>query len=94
MCFKYELFVCQIRKSLTHPVRRIKLEMFYIFQIKHLHTLGVTSLQCPAKVSKKTVLLVESVLTADSDNLPGVEKSRRGLKATRFSFLDSLMVFG
>ncbi|KAF6727077.1 Condensin-2 complex subunit D3 [Oryzias melastigma] len=38
--------------------------------IKHLHTLGVTSLQCPAKVSKKTVLLVESVLTADSDNLP------------------------
>uniref|UniRef100_A0A3P9HQG6 Non-SMC condensin II complex subunit D3 n=1 Tax=Oryzias latipes TaxID=8090 RepID=A0A3P9HQG6_ORYLA len=37
--------------------------------IKHLHTLGVASLQCPAKVSKKTVLVVESVLTAHSNNL-------------------------
>nr|XP_054605922.1 condensin-2 complex subunit D3 isoform X1 [Nothobranchius furzeri] len=30
--------------------------------IKHLHTLGVASLHCPAKVSKKTILLVESLL--------------------------------
>ncbi|XP_072247708.1 condensin-2 complex subunit D3 isoform X2 [Leuresthes tenuis] len=37
--------------------------------IKHLHTLGVVSLHCPAKVGKKTVLLVESVLTAHSDKL-------------------------
>ncbi|XP_041865621.1 condensin-2 complex subunit D3 [Melanotaenia boesemani] len=37
--------------------------------IKHLHTLGVASLHCPARVGKKTVLLVESVLTARLDKL-------------------------
>ncbi|XP_030012337.1 condensin-2 complex subunit D3 isoform X2 [Sphaeramia orbicularis] len=37
--------------------------------IKHLHTLGVASLHCPAKISKRTVLLVESVLTTNSDKL-------------------------
>ncbi|KAM3606346.1 uncharacterized protein V6R79_014771 [Siganus canaliculatus] len=37
--------------------------------IKHLHTLGVTSLHCPAKVGERTVLLVESVLTTHSDKL-------------------------
>ncbi|XP_074503106.1 condensin-2 complex subunit D3 [Sebastes fasciatus] len=35
----------------------------------HLHTLGVASLHCPAKVGKRTVLLVESVLTTHSDKL-------------------------
>nr|XP_043901974.1 condensin-2 complex subunit D3 isoform X2 [Solea senegalensis] len=35
--------------------------------IKHLHTLGVLSLLCPAKFNKRIVLLVESVLTARSD---------------------------
>uniref|UniRef100_A0A7N8WQ28 Non-SMC condensin II complex, subunit D3 n=1 Tax=Mastacembelus armatus TaxID=205130 RepID=A0A7N8WQ28_9TELE len=38
-------------------------------QVKHLHTLGVASLYCPAKVSKRTVLLVESILTTHSDKL-------------------------
>ncbi|KAM6915873.1 condensin-2 complex subunit D3 [Xenentodon cancila] len=37
--------------------------------IKHFHTLGVASLHCPARVSKKTVLLVESVLTSHSGEL-------------------------
>nr|XP_040034892.1 condensin-2 complex subunit D3 [Gasterosteus aculeatus aculeatus] len=37
--------------------------------VKHLHTLGVASLHCPAKVSKRTVLLVESVLMIHSDKL-------------------------
>uniref|UniRef100_A0A3Q3WCI5 Condensin-2 complex subunit D3 n=1 Tax=Mola mola TaxID=94237 RepID=A0A3Q3WCI5_MOLML len=37
--------------------------------VKHLHTLGVASLHCPAKVTKRTVLLVESVLTSHSDKL-------------------------
>uniref|UniRef100_A0A665T7H5 Non-SMC condensin II complex, subunit D3 n=1 Tax=Echeneis naucrates TaxID=173247 RepID=A0A665T7H5_ECHNA len=41
--------------------------------IKHLHTLGVASLHCPAKVGKRTVLLVESVLTTHSDKLAGTE---------------------
>uniref|UniRef100_A0A8C2X0W0 Non-SMC condensin II complex, subunit D3 n=1 Tax=Cyclopterus lumpus TaxID=8103 RepID=A0A8C2X0W0_CYCLU len=40
--------------------------------VKHLHTLGVASLHCPAKVGKRTVLLVESVLTTcnPSQRLP------------------------
>ncbi|XP_017277136.1 condensin-2 complex subunit D3 isoform X2 [Kryptolebias marmoratus] len=37
--------------------------------IKHFHTLGVASLHCPAMISKKTMLLVESVLTGHSDQL-------------------------
>uniref|UniRef100_A0A8C5E3J5 Condensin complex subunit 1 C-terminal domain-containing protein n=1 Tax=Gouania willdenowi TaxID=441366 RepID=A0A8C5E3J5_GOUWI len=37
--------------------------------VKHLHTLGVASLHCPAKVGKRTVLLVESILTTHSDTL-------------------------
>uniref|UniRef100_A0A8D0AD60 Condensin-2 complex subunit D3 n=1 Tax=Sander lucioperca TaxID=283035 RepID=A0A8D0AD60_SANLU len=41
--------------------------------VKHLHTLGVASLNCPAKVGKRTVLLVESVLTTHSDKLCGDE---------------------
>uniref|UniRef100_A0A8C4HSL5 Condensin complex subunit 1 C-terminal domain-containing protein n=1 Tax=Dicentrarchus labrax TaxID=13489 RepID=A0A8C4HSL5_DICLA len=39
--------------------------------VKHLHTLGVASLHCPAKVGKRTILLVESVLTTHSDKLAG-----------------------
>ncbi|XP_029031397.1 condensin-2 complex subunit D3 isoform X2 [Betta splendens] len=35
--------------------------------VKHLHTLGVASLHCPSKVSKRTVLLVESVFTTHCD---------------------------
>ncbi|XP_051936974.1 condensin-2 complex subunit D3 [Hippocampus zosterae] len=35
--------------------------------VKHLHTVGVASLNCPGRVSKRTVLLVESILTAHSD---------------------------
>ncbi|XP_029922361.1 condensin-2 complex subunit D3 [Myripristis murdjan] len=37
--------------------------------VKHLHTLGVASLHCPARVGKRTVLLVESVLTARGNTL-------------------------
>ncbi|XP_030297581.1 condensin-2 complex subunit D3 [Sparus aurata] len=37
--------------------------------VKHLHTLGVASLHCPSKVGKRTVLLVESVLTTHSVKL-------------------------
>ncbi|KAM9804090.1 condensin-2 complex subunit D3 [Neosynchiropus ocellatus] len=37
--------------------------------VKHLHTLGVASLHCPARVNKRLVLLVESVLTTRSENL-------------------------
>ncbi|KAM7385039.1 hypothetical protein PAMP_001138 [Pampus punctatissimus] len=39
--------------------------------VKHLHTLGVASLHCPARVGKRMVLLVESVLTTHSDKLTG-----------------------
>ncbi|XP_030581686.1 condensin-2 complex subunit D3 isoform X2 [Archocentrus centrarchus] len=46
--------------------------------VKHLHTLGVASLQCPAKVSKRTVLLVESVLTTHSDKLAECQKELPG----------------
>ncbi|KAM4600057.1 condensin-2 complex subunit D3 [Fundulus diaphanus] len=41
--------------------------------IKHLHMLGVASLHCPAKVSKRTVLLVESVLTSHSEKLAATD---------------------
>ncbi|CAN9500131.1 unnamed protein product [Ophioblennius macclurei] len=41
--------------------------------IKHLHTLGVALLQCPADVGRRTVLLVESVLTSHSDQLAGCQ---------------------
>lgn len=40
-------------------------------QVRHLHTLGTASLHCPARVSKRAVLLVESVLTTHSDRLAG-----------------------
>ncbi|XP_072293135.1 condensin-2 complex subunit D3 [Eucyclogobius newberryi] len=39
--------------------------------VKYLHTLGTASVNCPAKISKRTILLVESVLTSNSDNLAG-----------------------
>ncbi|XP_034081160.1 condensin-2 complex subunit D3 [Gymnodraco acuticeps] len=42
--------------------------------VKHLHTLGVASLHCPAKVGKRTVLLVESVLTTRSEKLLGCQE--------------------
>ncbi|XP_070772267.1 condensin-2 complex subunit D3 [Enoplosus armatus] len=42
--------------------------------VKHLHTLGVASLHCPAKVGKRTVLLVESVLTTHSNKLAGCQE--------------------
>ncbi|XP_054653328.1 condensin-2 complex subunit D3 isoform X2 [Dunckerocampus dactyliophorus] len=38
--------------------------------VRHLHTLGVASLNCPARVSKRVVLLVESVVTTHPDKLP------------------------
>nr|XP_057933189.1 condensin-2 complex subunit D3 isoform X3 [Doryrhamphus excisus] len=38
--------------------------------VRHLHTLGVASLNCPARVSKRVVLLVESVVTTHLDKLP------------------------
>ncbi|XP_053731109.1 condensin-2 complex subunit D3 [Synchiropus splendidus] len=37
--------------------------------VKYLHTLGVASLHCPARVNKRLVLLVECVLTTRSENL-------------------------
>ena len=55
-------------------VLMIKLKMSsLLFQVKHLHTLGVASLHCPSKVGKRTVLLVESVLTTHSVKLAGRE---------------------
>ncbi|XP_054885394.1 condensin-2 complex subunit D3 isoform X2 [Poeciliopsis prolifica] len=42
--------------------------------IKHLHTLGVASLHCPAKVGKRTVLLVESVLSSHSEKLAACQE--------------------
>ncbi|XP_015236877.1 PREDICTED: condensin-2 complex subunit D3 isoform X1 [Cyprinodon variegatus] len=42
--------------------------------IKHLHTLGAASLHCPAKVGRRTVLLVESVLTSPSKKLADGEE--------------------
>uniref|UniRef100_A0A3Q3D1S0 Non-SMC condensin II complex, subunit D3 n=1 Tax=Hippocampus comes TaxID=109280 RepID=A0A3Q3D1S0_HIPCM len=39
--------------------------------VKHLHTVGVASLNCPGRVSKRTVLLVESIITpVAGDMLP------------------------
>ncbi|XP_049592044.1 condensin-2 complex subunit D3 [Syngnathus scovelli] len=35
--------------------------------VKHLHTFGVASLNCPARVSKRMILLVESVLIPNPD---------------------------
>ncbi|KAM9809913.1 condensin-2 complex subunit D3 isoform X2 [Syngnathus typhle] len=37
--------------------------------VKHLHTFGVASLNCPARVSKRMILLVESVLIPNPDKL-------------------------
>lgn len=59
--------------------------------VKYLHTLGVASLNCPAKVGKRTVLLVESVLTTNSDKLAGAQDDLPGslplsqFKANSFS---------
>ncbi|XP_068597136.1 condensin-2 complex subunit D3 [Brachionichthys hirsutus] len=47
--------------------------------VKHLHTLGVASLQCPARVSRRTVLLVESVFTSHSDKR---SENQEGLPAS------------
>ncbi|XP_055018582.1 condensin-2 complex subunit D3 isoform X2 [Boleophthalmus pectinirostris] len=41
--------------------------------VKYLHTLGMASLNCPAKISKRTILLVESILTTNSDQLADVQ---------------------
>ncbi|XP_041646222.1 condensin-2 complex subunit D3 isoform X2 [Cheilinus undulatus] len=42
--------------------------------IKHLHTLGVASLHCPSKVGKRTVLVVESVLTTQSERVAELQE--------------------
>ncbi|KAM4603913.1 condensin-2 complex subunit D3 [Polymixia lowei] len=42
--------------------------------VKHLHTLGVASLHCPARVGRRTVLLVESVLTPHTDRPAGSDE--------------------
>ncbi|XP_069370449.1 condensin-2 complex subunit D3 isoform X2 [Paralichthys olivaceus] len=47
--------------------------------VKHLHTLGVVSLHCPAEVGKRTVLLVESVLTIHSDKLGECQEELQAL---------------
>ncbi|TNN32148.1 Condensin-2 complex subunit D3 [Liparis tanakae] len=53
--------------------------------VKHLHTLGVVSLHCPAKVGKRTVLLVESVLTTHCDQLAeGPEELPLSLPLSQF----------
>uniref|UniRef100_UPI003AAC27D5 condensin-2 complex subunit D3 n=1 Tax=Centroberyx gerrardi TaxID=166262 RepID=UPI003AAC27D5 len=52
--------------------------------VKQLHTLGVASLHCPARVSKRTVLLVESVLTAQGARLPGAEELPASLPLSQF----------
>ncbi|KAM3865358.1 condensin-2 complex subunit D3 [Diretmus argenteus] len=52
--------------------------------VKHLHTLGVASLHCPAKVGKRTVLLVESVLTSHGDKLAGCEELPSSLPLSQF----------
>lgn len=49
-----------------------------VLQVKHLHTLGVASLHCPAKVGKRTVLLVESVLTSCPEKLAGRNNGHLG----------------
>ncbi|CAL1577766.1 unnamed protein product [Knipowitschia caucasica] len=41
--------------------------------VKYLHTLGTASVNCPAKISKRTILLVESILTTNSDKLADVQ---------------------
>ncbi|XP_061546170.1 condensin-2 complex subunit D3 [Phycodurus eques] len=38
--------------------------------VKYLHTFGVASLNCPARVSKRMILLVESILVTRTDKLP------------------------
>ncbi|XP_057704666.1 condensin-2 complex subunit D3 isoform X2 [Corythoichthys intestinalis] len=38
--------------------------------VKHLHTFGCASLNCPTRVTKRMVLLVESILTTHLDKLP------------------------
>uniref|UniRef100_A0A3B5M4J8 Condensin complex subunit 1 C-terminal domain-containing protein n=1 Tax=Xiphophorus couchianus TaxID=32473 RepID=A0A3B5M4J8_9TELE len=53
--------------------------------IKHLHTLGVASLHCPAKVGKRTVLLVESVLTSHSEKLAGSKAFCTSLRRQRIT---------
>uniref|UniRef100_A0AAQ5ZBT3 Condensin complex subunit 1 C-terminal domain-containing protein n=1 Tax=Amphiprion ocellaris TaxID=80972 RepID=A0AAQ5ZBT3_AMPOC len=53
--------------------------------VKYLHTLGVASLHCPTKVGKRTVLLVESVLTTHSDKVPeGQEELPASLPLSQF----------
>ncbi|XP_068184281.1 condensin-2 complex subunit D3 isoform X2 [Antennarius striatus] len=53
--------------------------------VRHLHTLGVASLQCPARVSRRTRLLVESILTTHSDQLSGnQEELPASLPVTQF----------
>ncbi|XP_062309171.1 condensin-2 complex subunit D3 isoform X2 [Osmerus eperlanus] len=39
--------------------------------VKHLYLLGVVSLHCPARVGKRTVLLVESVLSSSPEHTAG-----------------------
>ncbi|MCJ8749257.1 hypothetical protein PDJAM_G00174220 [Pangasius djambal] len=39
--------------------------------VKHLYTLGVTSLHCPAKVQKRVFLLVQSILTTSEQPVVG-----------------------
>ncbi|XP_056136718.1 condensin-2 complex subunit D3 [Lampris incognitus] len=61
--------------------------------VKHLHTLGVASLHCPAQLGKRTVLLVESVLTTHRDKLAGSEDLPASLPLSQFraNFLPTMV---
>ncbi|XP_061914930.1 condensin-2 complex subunit D3 isoform X2 [Entelurus aequoreus] len=52
--------------------------------VRYLHTLGVASLNCPARVSKRVVLLVESVVTTHSDKLPDLDELPNSVPLSQF----------
>ncbi|XP_055083053.1 condensin-2 complex subunit D3 [Periophthalmus magnuspinnatus] len=65
--------------------------------VKYLHTLGSASLNCPAKISKRTILLVESVLTTNSHKLTDVQDFPASLPLSQFranSFLSKIRAHG
>ena len=49
----------------------LKASWLGVFQVKHLYLLGVASLHCPARVGKRTVLLVQSVLSSSPEHTAG-----------------------
>lgn len=52
--------------------------------VKYLHTLGVASLNCPAKITKRTILLVECILTTNSDKLTDAQELPASLPLSQF----------